>query len=134
MSEQGAFKPHVFEANSIIFKEGQGATAAYLVSEGEVQIIKGAFSETPTVLATLGKGGVVGEMALFDNHPHIATAKATKETKVLAISREEFTKRVDTMDKVMKGIVLMMVKRLRTVSEQMSVKEGEAVNWADWKK
>ncbi len=133
MAESSAFKPQTFEANSVIFDEGQEAAAAYLISEGKVQIIKGIRSEYPTVLATLGKGDVIGEMALFDDHPHIASAKATQRTKVLAISREEFAKRVESMDKVMKGIVLMMVKRLRLVAEEMTIKKGD-VNWADWKK
>ncbi len=40
---------------------------------------------------------------------------------------------VDGMDPVMKGIVGMMVTRLRQIVQEMASSGGK-INWADWKK
>ncbi len=42
-------------------------------------------------------------------------------------------RRVDSMDPVMKGLVGIMVSRLRQVVRELLADKGD-VNWADWKK
>jgi len=84
-------------------------------------------------VATLGKGSVFGEMALFDGHPHIATVIAVEDTEVSTMSRDEFHRMIAGMDPVMRGMVGMLVTRLRQTIDELVPKAGE-VNWADWKK
>ncbi len=52
---------------------------------------------------------------------------------ISAMSRDEFMRRVDSMDPVMKGLVGIMVSRLRQVVRELLADKGD-VNWADWKK
>jgi len=121
-----------FKKNDVILKEGELSDAAYLILDGKVAVRKGDHGQNPITLATLEKGHVIGELALFDDSPHIASVVALEDTTVSAMSSEEFQRMIDGMDPVMKGIVAMMVARLRQVVLEMAPSGGK-VNWADWK-
>ena len=58
-------------------------------------------------------------MALFDNKPHMVNAVAVDETVVNAMYRDEFQKRLEGMDPVMRGVVSMMVERGREMAEEL---------------
>ena len=74
-----------------------------------------------------------GEMALFDDQPHMASAIALTPVVTLMLSRDEFRKRVEAMDPLMRGIVVLMVKRLRQTVLDLKATTGE-VNWANWRR
>ena len=124
------FEQKTFKPGEYLFKEGDTGVAAYLISSGKVEIQKGYHGDNPQKLAVLGKGEVIGEMSLFDDEPHIASAIATEETVASAISRDEFKRRVNSMDPVMKGIIKIMVKRIRKMTE--GPRKKSKVNWSEW--
>ena len=125
------FEKKTFEAGTTILEEGKSGDAAYLIAKGRVEVRKGIRGESPQVLATLGAASVFGEMAMFDDHPNMATVVAIDKTEVIAISREEFRAKVDEMDPVIKGVVLQLVGRARQMAD--SLMEKNDVNWAKWK-
>ncbi len=122
-----------FTANSIIFEEGDAGDAAYIIRSGKVVIQKGARGSEPLQLAELGKGTVLGELALFDGRPRLASAVALTNVTLIRMSREAFLDRVSTMDPAMKGIVLTMVARVRNMADEFMRRKAE-VNWSDWKR
>ena len=122
-----------FVANSTIFEEGEKGDAAYIIRSGKVEIRKGIQSANPQILAELGKGDVLGEMALFDARPRMASAIALTDVKVIQMSKDEFLERLSTMDPTMKGMVLTMVARVRKMADEFMRRKAD-VNWADWKK
>ena len=132
MAKEMNFKHVTFKKNEVIFKEGSVGDVAYLVLKGRVAVQKGFHSDNPRTVATLDKGNIFGEMALFDGHAHMATIIALEDTEVSAMSREHFKHLVASMDPVMKGIVRMLVSRLRQTVNELVPKAGD-VNWADWK-
>ncbi len=125
------FKRRTFEANKVIFEEGRQGKAAYMIVSGAVEIRKGSRGRNPLVLAKRKKGDVIGELALIDNHPHMAAAVAVVKTEVLVISRKEFQHRIKAMDPVMQGIIGLMTERLRQMAD-MLLEARENVNWSDW--
>ena len=126
------FEQITFSSNDYLVREGATDEAAFLITSGKVEIRKGELSNSPLTLAVLGKGEVIGEMALFDDHPHMASAIALEETKVSAISRDEFQRRAAYMDPVMRGIVTILIKRIRNLSDMVSAQTTD-VNWSNWK-
>jgi CRP-like cAMP-binding protein len=78
-----------FPANQVIFREGETAHEMYIVLEGRVMISKFIPGAGEEALAFVERGGYFGEMALIDNAPRSADAKAHEEgAVVLAIPRE----------------------------------------------
>ncbi len=126
------FEKKTFEPYEYLFKEGSPSEAAYLITSGKVEIRKGDHTSHPQTLAILEKGEVVGEMSLFDDTPPMASAIAIEETVVSAISRDEFQRRVNSMDPVMRGIFKIMVKRIRKITE--GPRKKSKVNWSGWDK
>jgi len=125
------YQRRTFKKGDVILKEGDLSDAAHLILSGKVDVRKGFHGENPRTLATLDKGHVIGEMSLFDKRPHIATVVAVEDTDVSAMPRSEFQRLVNGMDPVMKGIVGMMVSRLRQVVDELVPESGD-VNWSDW--
>ena len=105
----------------------------YLIVAGQVEIIKGTLGENPQSLGIRGIGEVIGEAALLTKRRRMASAVAMTDTDVIAIAKNEFQKKVDDMDPVMKGIIVNLIGRVRGLSEQVLVKPVE-VNWTEWKK
>ncbi len=127
------FEQMTFSSNDYLVREDTKDEAAFLITGGKVEVRKGEMSNSPTILAVLGKGAVIGEMALFDDHPHMASALALEETTVCAISRGEFQRRAAAMDPVMRGMVKILVKRVRNMSEK-AANQTTGINWVDLKK
>jgi CRP-like cAMP-binding protein len=122
----------VLAANSIIFEEGDVGDAAYVIRSGSVEIRKGTRSDNPVSLGELERGDVVGELALFDDRPRMATAIASSEVELIRMSKEEFVERLSTLDPAIKHMVLKMVMRARLMADELtSRKSGE--DWAKWK-
>ncbi|MSO93505.1 MAG: Crp/Fnr family transcriptional regulator [Rhodospirillales bacterium] len=122
-----------YKAGSVIFEEGHRGDTAYVIVEGKVDIRIGTHGSQPRTLATCGKGEVIGELALFDDQPHIGTAVAAENTTLLSISWTEFDARVSAMDPVMRGIIRMMVKRLRQTVQELKPQAND-VDWGHWQR
>lgn len=75
-----------FEAGEVIFREGDDSkNEAYLVHEGAVEVRRRVDGEE-RVLNTLGKGDLLGEVALFRDGPHSVTAVAIDQVTLIPIS------------------------------------------------
>lgn len=121
-----------FEANQVIFEEGDEGDAAYLILKGQVEIRKGMKTSNPQPLALLKKNDIFGEMALFDNRPRMAEAMARTSVELIAIKRDEFHRRLETIDPVIRTISLYLVGRVRAMADQFMKRKD--TSWSSWKK
>ena len=72
-----------------IFHEGDPGKALFVVLTGSVTICRG-FNEGEELLAQLSAGGYFGELALIDDQPRFASARATEASRVLILYRSDF--------------------------------------------
>ena len=131
--EESTFSKIDFSPNQVIFNEGESGDAAYMIRSGRVEIRKGTQSSNPQTLAELGKGDVIGEMALFDARPRMASAVCLTDVVTIRISRDKFLELMSTMDPAMESIVLTMVKRVREMADEFMRRKTD-VEWSNWKK
>jgi len=104
------------KTGELVFAEGDIADCAYVVESGEVEIstrIQGIMR----CIAVIGPGDLLGEMGLVDDEPRSATAVATTDSRLTIISRNELTERLETADPVLRLLLDVAVKRLRTKIE-----------------
>jgi CRP/FNR family cyclic AMP-dependent transcriptional regulator len=104
------------DTGGYIFREGESGTEAYLISEGEVEISRKA-GNRDVVIAKVGKGSVIGEMALIDTKPRMASAKAIAPTTLMIIPKEELQSRLaklEAFDPVMRRLMGIFVDRMRS--------------------
>ena len=117
MPQEAEFTQSSFKAGNQIFDEGDKGDNLYLITNGSVEIRKMRGDE-PQVLTTLGKGDIFGEMALFDGRPRAAAAHAVLDTDVLVLSKDDFDSRVANMDPVISNIVVYMIMRVRSMTDE----------------
>lgn len=113
-----------FAANEFLFREGDSGDCAYIIETGlvEVSIQKG---DRKLVIATLGEGDLLGEMAIIDQLPRIATALALEDTDVIAIPLDYIHQKVDCSDPTVKFFLQIVMERYRDVyTRLMHVFEG----------
>lgn len=58
-----------------LFKEGDSPEAAYLIERGDVEVYRGTGSGR-RVVARVGPGSVLGDIAMFGDTPYVSSAKA----------------------------------------------------------
>ena len=74
----------------ILAKEGARGSEMFFVREGTLEIVKGVTGGTggiEQVVARIGAGEFVGEMALFDRRPRSATIRAESDAALLVLDR-----------------------------------------------
>lgn len=75
------------EPGEVLFSEGDPSGAVYQVMEGEVQVTIDVEGERK-VIATLGPGEVLGELAMLSGAPRSATVRATTQALVAELTPE----------------------------------------------
>lgn len=115
--------PLVYKNGEVLCYEGGRADACYLVAGGEVDVIK-HLAQGPQVLATLGRGAMVGQLALLDDAPRSATVRAKGTTGVLAIRRADFRRLLDAHDslalKLHEQVTRAGIRQLRMADEKIT--------------
>lgn len=81
----------LFKPEEVIFRPGDPSDCAYLIEAGQVEVLEGDTGR-PVRIAMLGKGDIVGEMALIDERPRSLTARAVGAVSLSAVSREQFVR------------------------------------------
>ena len=75
----------IFEAGEVVFRQGAaGSREAYLVHDGTVEVRRRT-PEGERLLRTLAIGDLLGEVALFGDGPHSATALAIERVTLLVV-------------------------------------------------
>ncbi len=73
-----------------LFEEGDRADKFYVVTEGAVEIVKHVPAGGEEKLAVRRAGEVFGEMALLNDAPRFATARAAEDCECLTLSSRDF--------------------------------------------
>lgn len=110
----------VFAQDEVIFKEGEiGRRCAYLVESGKVEISKNLDNGTVKVLGYVPSGGIFGEMALIDNKPRMAMARAVETTSVIIISEHILTEKLKKTDPFIRGLINVFMRNIRDISARL---------------
>jgi CRP/FNR family transcriptional regulator, cyclic AMP receptor protein len=102
-----------FEEGETIFEQGDLGDFMYVVVEGEVEII-----HRGEVINTLKPGEFFGEMALVDNRPRSAAARALVPSKLAPVNRFNFTYYVQNSPFFALEVMEIMADRLRQQMEK----------------
>jgi CRP/FNR family transcriptional regulator len=79
---------HSFAAQENLFRQGQADRQLWFIRSGRVEICRKQGNLEPQLLARLGGGSVLGEMSIFDDSPHSATATALGPVTALSMSHD----------------------------------------------
>src|SRR5260370_13825056 len=78
-----------FKRGHVLFREGEPGKEMYVIQAGKVNITK-TVRDTEKILATLGAGEFLREMAILNNEPRSAGATVADDAKLLVIDTTTF--------------------------------------------
>lgn len=116
------------EKDHYLFREGDPPDAMYVIKTGKFAVVK-TKSNSEIVLAELGPGAMVGEMAFFDNKPRSASVKAIKESDVIMLPYKALHAQFSTMPEWAKAIMRTVNDHLRNANKR--IKELEKATSED---
>ena len=96
-----------------IVRQGDVGVGAFIVRSGKVDILQEKEGKTTTI-ATLGPGEVIGEMALLDEFPRSATARAVEPTTLLGIQRWHFKGILESHPQLALALLPILSRRIRS--------------------
>ena len=120
------------EAGVTLLREGEPVQSMYFLLSGEAEVAKRDRRGGRQVIATVGKGALLGEMALVEDAPASATVVATKDFKAVAFERQAFNLLLEGCpgigEKILKQIARLLSQRLRATSAQLAEQKASSGN------
>src|SRR5690242_10564889 len=96
--------PRKIEKGHYLFRENDPSDAMFVIKGGKIAITKSK-GASEIILAELGPGQMLGEMAFFDNRPRSASAKAMQESEVIALPFKSLYAQFKTFPEWLKAMV-----------------------------
>ena len=118
-SRPGFPERKTFPRGTTIFKQGEKADAAYILEAGTVQIFKMVAGKR-IVLGNVQKWGLFGEMGLIDDSPRMASAFVTEDTTCTVLSKEAFSRMMDSAPDGMLLVIESLTRTLRTSGDDLA--------------
>ena len=109
-----------------LFAEGDAGDMAYIIREGEVEILI-ATGGREVLVAIRHVGELIGEMALLEQAPRNATVRAHVDSRLFAIEKEHFDALVDRSPSAIKSMLRTTLSRLKDQSDALYESERMAI-------
>jgi len=109
-----------FAAGSVLFRDGDAATEAFLLQEGRVRLIKHAGAMERS-LRVVRPGDLFGEGALVKGALRTSTALALDDTVALAFDHATFDQVLATSPEVAARVLSQLIRRLREAEDQIEI-------------
>lgn len=120
----GFIHERTFLKDEVIFDEGDEGQAIYFVLVGSVIICRQGQSGQP--IATLDRGGFFGELALLDDAPRMAQARAAENSTLIVLFRGDFFRLMHSHALIASKMALQLARhlgqRLRTAMRKDQAK------------
>ena len=106
-----------FTKGEVIFREGEEGNEAFRILEGRIEISIHVTGQGDVPLGHLVPGDIFGEMALLDDKPRSATARALEPTRLHAMNVEEFNDLFLSDPSALSPFLSSFFERLRNTNE-----------------
>jgi CRP/FNR family cyclic AMP-dependent transcriptional regulator len=105
----------------VLFKEGDAAEYLYVVTKGRLAIaIANPIDHRETVVSLMEPGDLFGEMAMLDQGPRSAMARALEPSAVLAIPYDAVLTVFRKQPELLWGVTRLLAQRLRVMDEVLA--------------
>ncbi|WP_104980434.1 Crp/Fnr family transcriptional regulator [Sorangium cellulosum] len=104
----------------VLFREGESGDVMFVIQSGAVRITKSVAGEDK-LLAVLGPGEFVGEMAILNQKPRNATATVTEPSRCLVIEARKLEAMLQTNAEIAFRLIKKLAKRLDAVNALVDI-------------
>ena len=117
----GVVRPRRFDEGAVLFREGDGGDALYLLAAGLVKLSKVDLGGHEKTLALLQPPEFFGEMALLGHDQRSATALALTRVDTYMLFRDDFKRLLTTYPTVNLNLTTTLANRLRGMDDEAQV-------------
>lgn len=115
-------RPMKVSAGTILFENGDPGNGCYFIEDGSMKVFILSADGDEQLLAVLGVGDVVGELALLDGRPRSATVSALKDCKLAFLEKAAFEAFADENPAVYRHMLRIVGKRLRYANDALAAR------------
>lgn len=109
-----------FDRNVAVFEEGDDADELFVVKSGRVAVGRRSPDGRESLVALMEPGDLFGEMALFDDGPRSASARALEKSVVLSIPFDVVHSVLDEDPQLLWNVVRLLAQRLRATDSALA--------------
>jgi CRP-like cAMP-binding protein len=113
-------------AGGFLFHAGDPGDALYIVARGTLDVLSDK-TAAPKVIAQLGEGQVLGEMALISGQPRTASIRALTDAELLRISKDDFLRLIAGDRSMVRAVHGLSHQRAVT---NIAADEANSTRWA----
>jgi CRP/FNR family cyclic AMP-dependent transcriptional regulator len=108
-------------AGATLFREGEDASAMFVVISGEVEVLKKSKRSVEARVAVLGPGDWFGEMSIVDIQPRSATVRALAPSRLLRVTSAD----LDALYRHdLRSYAIIILNLARELSRRLRVADG----------
>lgn len=115
----GGAERRSFARGTVIFREGEAGTEAYLLQQGAVRIFKTAAGRRIT-LGTVHPFQVFGEMSMMDDAPRMAGAIAETDVVCLVLTKQAIRSMMDQAPEGLSTLILSLLATVRSMGRELA--------------
>ncbi|HEY9347383.1 MAG TPA: cyclic nucleotide-binding domain-containing protein [Inquilinus sp.] len=106
-----------FPAGQVLCRQGEIGRAAFIIIDGEADVIVDA--ETgPLTVASVGRNDFVGEIAILCDVPRTATVQARTDVTALVIAKDQFFRMITEFPQMAIEIMRVLALRLERTTKE----------------
>lgn len=106
------------ERGHTLFEIGAVGDGCYWLEEGVLKVSVASHQGSERILAILGPGSIVGELAMIDGLPRSATVQALRDCRLTFMARRTFLETLHRHPEIYSHLVTILVARLRQADEE----------------
>lgn len=108
-----------YAKGQIVFAQGDPGASLYLIESGRVSVTLSTPDGREVLIASLGPGDLLGELALLDGEPRSADAVVQEEAQLYALQRDDFAAFVESRPAVALKLLSALSRKLRRTTQQL---------------
>ena len=113
-------------AGAVLFHEGTLADRAFVLHQGEIEIVKVIDGREVPIDTHAEPGTVIGEMALLEQTTRLATVRATRDSHLLALDHEQVVSLLHASPSAARVILHTLTRRWRSLEAHVHHNERMA--------
>jgi CRP/FNR family transcriptional regulator len=108
------------EKGKTLFEIGAVGDGCYWLEQGVLKVSIASPQGAERILAILGAGSIVGELAMLDGLPRSATVQALRDSRLTFLARSVFLEVLSEHPQIYSHLLTILVERLRQADDEVA--------------
>ena len=115
-----------YDDDEFLCKQGERGVAAFLIISGQVVVESELDNGQVKILAELGQGVMVGELAIIDGAERVASIRAKGEVKALVLTQWAMQGLLKDRPTIASAMLPVIVKRFRETTLELRQRQSDS--------